>query len=355
MALPVKTTTQASALKGLSMKVVRLYGPSDLRVSEEDCPIPGKGESLVRITAVGICGSDLHRYVSGKNNQQPLAHPLVLGHEFAGIAVTGPHKDKLVAVDPAISCGKCEWCKRGDVNLCPTLRFAGTNADDGALREFIVYPDSCLHPLPQGISAAGGAVLETLGVALHALDLSHVKPSDTLAILGAGPVGLLVFQGAKARGVKTVFVTETYAHRRLAAQKYGAKNIFQNQGAHETEEILKTTQGRGVDVVIEASGDTGAVDFALHILRRGGRIVQTGINADDRTSFQSSLARLKGATIVVQRRMRALYPEAIRLVEQKKIDVESIVSHKFPIAKTAEAFALAVKRDGLKVVVEPWE
>jgi L-iditol 2-dehydrogenase len=209
--------------------------------------------------------------------------------------------------------------------------------------------------LPQGISAAGGAVLETLGVALHALDLSHVKPEDTLAILGAGPVGLLVFQGAKARGVKNIFVTETHVHRRMAAQKYGAKNIFQAQGTHEVDAILKATQGRGVDIVIEASGDTGAIDFALHILRRGGHIVQTGINADDRTSFQSSLARLKGATIVVQRRMRALYPEAIRLVEQKKIDVESIVSHKFPIAKTAEAFALAVKRDGLKVVVEPWE
>lgn len=354
MALPIKKGNSSPSIPPAIMKVVRLYGPSDLRLSEEERPVPGKDESLVRITAVGICGSDLHRYLSGKNNSQPLPHPLVLGHEFAGIAVTGPHKDKLVAVDPAISCGTCEWCKRGDVNLCPSLHFAGTNADDGALREFIVYPDRCLHPLPTGISAAGGAVLETLGVALHAVNLGRAKNGITLAILGAGPVGLLVLQAARANGVKQVYVTETHLHRRMAAQKFKAENIFSAQGPQEATAILKATNGRGVDVVIEASGDTGAMDFALQIVRRGGRIVQTGINAEDRTSFQSSLARAKGATILVQRRMRDEYPEAIRLVKDKKVDVEIIVSHKFPLSQSREAFALAVKRDGLKVVVEPW-
>jgi L-iditol 2-dehydrogenase len=336
------------------MKVVRLYGPTDLRVSEETRPKPGKGESLVRITAVGICGSDLHRYLSGKNNSDPLPHPLVLGHEFAGVAITGPHQGKLVAVDPAISCEVCEWCKRGDVNLCPSLRFAGTGGDDGALREFIVYPDRCLHPLPKGISAAGGAVLETLGVALHSLDLGRVGKGTSVAILGAGPVGLLVLQGAITRGAKPVFITDSHQHRRSAARRFKASKVYPAQGPQEIAAILKATGNRGVDVVIEASGDSNAMDTALHILRRGGRIVQVGIHSDDRTHFKASLARQKGATILVQRRMRALYPEAIRLVKSKKIDVESIVSHKFPISKAKEAFALAVKRDGLKVVVEPW-
>jgi L-iditol 2-dehydrogenase len=336
------------------MKVARLYGPTDIRVTEETCPVPADGESLVRITAVGICGSDLHRYISGKNNSDPLPHPLVLGHEFAGIAVSGPHRDKLVAVDPAVSCGTCEWCKRGDVNLCPNLHFAGTNADDGALREYIAYPDKCLHPLPPGISAGGGAVLETLGVALHSLDLAHIKPGTSLAILGAGPVGLLVLQAARVYGAKPIFITETHVHRRIVAQRFKAEKVFSAQGPTEVQAILKATNGRGVDVVIEASGDNGAMDVALQILRRGGRIVQVGINSDDRTTFQASLARQKGATVVVQRRMRDLYGEAIKLVKEKKVDVETIVSHRFPLAKVKEAFTMAVKREGLKVVVEPW-
>jgi L-iditol 2-dehydrogenase len=350
----MKKGKKPSSFPPALMKVARLYGPSDLRLSEEERPIPGKGESLVRVTAVGICGSDLHRYVSGKNNSTPLRKPLVLGHEFAGIAVTGPHKDKLVAVDPAVPCRACEWCKRGDINLCPSLRFAGTNEDDGALREYIAYPDHCLYPLPTGISAAGGAVLETLGVALHANELGAIRPGITLAILGAGPVGLLALQVARTKGAKPVYITETHLHRRLLAQKLKADQVFSAQGAQEAQAILKATDGRGVDTVIEASGDSGAMDFALQVVRRGGRVVQTGINAEDRTSFQASLARLKGATILVQRRMRDEYPEAIRLVKDKKVDVECIVSHRFPLTEAKQAFAMAVKREGLKVVVEPW-
>lgn len=337
------------------MRAVRLYGPSDLRLGEEEVPRPAEGETLVRVTAVGVCGSDLHRYLSGKNNSDPLPHPLVLGHEFAGMALTGPHAGHLVAVDPAIPCEECEWCKRGDVNLCPSLKFAGTNGDDGALREFIAYPNRCLHPLPHGFTAAGGAVLETLGVALHALDLSHLHAGYDVVILGAGPVGLLALQLARLEGAERLFVTERQPHRRDAARRYGANAVFPAQGPAEIRSILDATNGRGADLVIETSGDPEAMDTALHVLRRGGRIVQTGINELDRTSFKASLARQKGATIMVQRRMRALYPEAIELVRQGKVDVDGIVSHRFPLSRAKEAFAMAVERQGLKVVVEPWE
>jgi L-iditol 2-dehydrogenase len=315
--------------------------------------LPAKGESLVRVTAVGICGSDLHRYDSGRNNGETLAKPLVLGHEFAGVAETGPFKGRLVAVDPAITCGRCEWCLRGDVNLCPTARFAGTGSTDGALREYFNCPDKCLHPLPGGISPGGGAVLETLGVALHALDLGRVCPGESVAVLGCGPVGLLVIQAAKARGAKAIFATEILSHRLEAAMRLGASLALPAEDGQEANAISEATDGRGVDVVVEASGDPAAVDIALHAVRRGGRIVQVGIPPSDMTSFKASLSRTKGVTLLVARRSREKYAEAVQMVAEGKVDVESIVSHRFPLDKAAEAFDLAVRRGGLKIVVEP--
>lgn len=353
MAISVDSFQKKNATRTVPVRTVRLYGSRDLRLAEETILLPGKGESLVRVTAVGICGSDLRRYDSGRNDGETLAKPLVLGHEFAGVAETGPLKGRLVAVDPSITCVKCEWCLRGDVNLCPTARFAGTGSTDGALREYFNCPDQCLHPLPGGISPGGGAVLETLGVALHALDLGRVSPEETVAVLGCGPVGLLVIQAAKARGVKEVFATEILPHRFEAAKRVGANLVFPADGGLEADEVVEATGGRGVDVVVEASGDPAAVDIALRAVRRGGRIVQVGIPPGDRTSFKASLSRTKGVTLLVARRAREKYDEAIQLALEGKVDVESIVSHRFPLAQAAEAFDLAVRRGGLKIVVEP--
>jgi len=352
MAIPVRQF-QEPAPRAIRVKTLRLHGPRDLRIADEISPLPGEGHSLVRVTAVGICGSDLHRYVTGMNNGEPLERPLVLGHEFAGVAESGPFLGLRVAVDPAVACGNCEWCLRGDVNLCPAARFAGTNGEDGALREYIGVPNRCLHPLPDGISEAGGAVLETLGVALHALDLGRVGPGSTVAVLGCGPVGLLVLQAAKARGTLRVYGTEILAHRKEAADHLGVDRVFTTDRGREAEGIVSATGGRGVDVVVEASGDPAGLDLALQAVRRGGRIVQVGIPPGDRSSFKASLSRSKGVTILVSRRMRERYTEAIRLVSEGKVDVEALVTHRFPLNRTGEAFDLASRRVGLKVVVEP--
>lgn len=353
MAISVDSFHRKTADRTVSLRTVRLHGPLDLRLTEELLSPPEKGQTLVRVMAVGICGSDLRRYEAGVTSGGLLAKPLVLGHEFAGIAVSGPFNGRMVAVDPSVSCGVCEWCLHGDVNLCPSVRFAGTNSDDGALQEYFICPDRCLHPLPGGISPGGGAVLETLGVALHALDLGRVGPGDTVAVLGCGPVGLLVLQAAKARRAKAVFTTEIQPHRLEAAKRLGADLILPADDGREAEAMMEATGGRGVDVVVEASGDPLAVDTALEAVRRGGRVVQVGIPPGDRTSFKASLSRAKGVTLLVARRMREKYREAIQLVNEKKVDVESIVSHRFPLERTAEAFGLAVRRGGLKVVVEP--
>ena len=342
-----------SVNRTVPVRTVRLHGPRDFRFTEEALPPVERYQTLVRVTAVGICGSDLRRYETGTSPSSPSSNPLVLGHEFAGIAQNGPFQGHLVAVDPAVTCGVCEWCLRGDVNLCPEVRFAGTNSDDGALREYFICPDRCLHPLPDGISAGGGAVLETLGVALHALDLGRVGLGTTVAVLGCGPVGLLVVQAAKARGARTVFGIEKLPHRLAAAKRYGVDLAILAKEGLEADAVAEATAGRGVDVVVEASGDPLAVDTAIKVVRRGGRVVQVGIPSSGRTSFNATLSRSKGLTLLVARRMREKYAEAIQLVKDGNVDVESIVSHRFPLTKTAEAFELAVRRGGLKVVVEP--
>ena len=166
------------------MKVVRLHSTNDLRLHEEPTPVPGEGETLVHITAVGICGSDLHWFRDAGIGDVRLEKPLVLGHEFAGVIVNGPRKGVRVAVDPAIPCNQCEFCLQGNPNLCPNIRFAGHGSQDGALCEYVAWPTVLLHPLPSTFSDADGAMLEPLGVAIHSLDLGNIKVGMTVGYFG---------------------------------------------------------------------------------------------------------------------------------------------------------------------------
>ena len=156
------------------MRVARLHGPGDVRLHDEPRPTPGAGEVLVRVEAVGLCGSDLHWFDEGSIGGIPLTRPLSPGHELAGTTEDG----RRVAVDPAIPCETCPPCREGHPNLCPSVRFAGYGEDDGALREWMAWPERCLYPLPDSLSATDGAMLEPLGVALHAVDLAHLRPGS---------------------------------------------------------------------------------------------------------------------------------------------------------------------------------
>ncbi len=316
------------------MKVVRLHAVGDVRVHDVPAPTPGLEEALVRVTAVGLCGSDLHWFGEAGIGDARLARPLVLGHEFAGVSETGQR----VAVDPAIPCGVCEFCREGDPNLCLALRFAGHSTDDGGLREWLAWPRRCLFPIPDSLSEADGAMLEPLGVALHAVDLGKVRPGLRVGVFGCGPIGLLVMQVARVAGATDVFVTEPLAHRLDAARQLGAK---------------EWTPGQEVEVAFECAGENGAVEDAIAAAKPGGRVILVGIPGEDRTSFTASIARRKGLTIKLSRRMKHTYPRAIRLVESGLVDVRSLVTHRFPLEKTADAFAVAQRREGLKVIVEP--
>jgi L-iditol 2-dehydrogenase len=335
------------------MKVLRLHGVRDLRLHIEPDPVPGPGKSLLRVTAVGLCGSDVHWFSDAGIGDARLTRPLVLGHEFAGVIESGERRGQRVAADPAVPCGACEFCLEGNPNLCVALRFAGHGTEDGALREYMAWPTHCLHPLPNSLTDADGAVLEPLGVAIHAVDLGHLKPGMTVGVFGCGPIGLLVLQVARAAGATHLIATDKLAYRLEAARSLGATAVFQAANGQESAEILAATNGKGVDVAFEAAGENEAVEAAIETARPGGRVVLVGIPSDDRTAFTASTARRKGLTIKMTRRMKHVYPRAIRLVESGMVDVRSLVTHRFPLEEIDQAFSVAERREGLKVIIEP--
>jgi len=334
------------------MNVIRLHAPNDLRFKKESKPQLGPGETLVQVKAVGICGSDLHWLSDAGIGDANLQKPLVLGHEFAGVVAKGPQKGIRVAVDPAIPCKQCEFCRQGFPNLCTHLRFAGHALEDGALREFVAWPDECLFTLPDSLSNSDGVMLEPLGVAIHAVDLGELKVGSTIGVFGAGPIGLLIQQVAHLSGVSAVYVTDILPHRLEAARALGATQAFFAGKGSEILEIMSATGGRGVDVAFEVAGEKEAVEAAIATVKPGGRVVLAGIPADDRTSFSASVARRKGLTIKLVRRMKFTYPRAIQLVEKGQVDVRSIVTHHFPFAKAQDAFTVALRREGLKIIID---
>jgi L-iditol 2-dehydrogenase len=330
--------------------VARLHGTRDIRIGEEDPPpadgggAAGAGEVLVRVTAVGICGSDLHWWTEGAIGDAELAHPLVLGHEGAGVIESGPRAGQRVAIDPAIACGTCRACRDGYRNLCYRIRFSGHGDTDGMMRQVMTWPSSLLHPLPDSVSDAGGAMLEPLGVALWALDLGHLPYGGTASVTGCGPIGLLLIQLLRAAGASSVVAVEPLAHRRDAAARCGAGLVL---------DPGEPVSGYGVDVAFEVAGNDDSVRIALESVRPGGRVVLAGIPDGDTTTFTASLARRKGLTIAMTRRMNDVYPRAISLADRGVVDLEPLVSRRAALGEVAAAFTAAAGRSGLKVIIEP--
>lgn len=325
------------------MKVLRLRSPGDVGVVEEPAPAPGPGESLVHVSAVGLCGSDLHWFGQGGIGDAVLSRPLVLGHEFGGTVEGGPLDGCRVAVDPAIPCNSCKRCSEGNHNLCPRVRFAGHGTTDGGLREQVAWPTALLHPVPGAFSDATVALLEPLGVALHAFDLGHARFASSVAVVGCGPIGLMVVLVARAAGVSTVVAVEPLAHRREAAARCGADLVL---GPEEAKRYTGE-----VDVAFEVAGADDAVLTSMSLVRPGGRVVLAGIPDEDHTTFPAALARRKGLTIAMSRRMKDAYPRAISLVARGALELDWLASHRYPLVDATTAFDVAARREGLKTVV----
>jgi L-iditol 2-dehydrogenase len=302
----------------------------------------------VRVTTVGICGSDLHWFEGGGLGPTTPDRPLVLGHELSGVTAEGLR----VAVDPTVSCGSCEPCREGHPNLCAVVRFAGHDVD-GGLREWMAWPERGLVPLPVEVSDEAGALLEPLGVALHAVDLAHVRVGAAAGVFGCGPIGWLLIQALRLAGAARIVATDLPSRpQRLDAARALGADVFPADGREGTA-IWKATGGRGLDVAIEAAGDDAAVDAAVETVRPGARVVLVGIPADDRTSFVASSARRKGLTFAMARRMKHVYPRAIELAARGALRLDACITHRYGLADARTAFEIAARREGMKVVVRP--
>ncbi len=341
------------------MRVAKVAAPRDVRMEETPIPSPGPGEVLIRIKAVGLCGSDLQYYAHGRIGDLKFGSGHILGHEVAGrVKSLGPGTDGLapgtpVVVDPAIPCGRCRFCMGGDPNLCKDLRFFGSPPMPGALQEYIVHPSHLILPLPSGLTFPVGAIIEPLGVAIHAVDLAHLRVGAQVAIFGCGPIGLLAARVAQLSGAGLICATEPLAHRRRVAPQYGVTAALDPGADDVVQEILARTKGEGVDVAFELAGSQSATKQAIEVVRPGGTVVLVGYWKEDQVTLPGIRAMRKGLTIRFVRRMKNTFPRAIELARLGLVDLASLISHEFSFTEIVEAFARAERRgpDVLKAVV----
>ncbi len=336
------------------MKAVKWFGPRDVRMVEVDKPVPKPHEALIRVESIGICGSDLHYYVEGRIGSTVIKDPLILGHEFAGIVEeVGAEADpsligKRVAVEPSIPCFKCESCRTGHYNVCKDLFFPGGPPYDGVLCEYVAMHAEFCFPVPDGMSAAAAAMIEPLAVAVHTVELAGIKPGETAAILGLGPIGLLTAQVAKLAGVHVIYGTDLLDYRVDAGRRFGVDVAFNASVDDTVETIMCATGGRGVDVAFDTARSSETQSLVCQVARAAGRCILTGISGSDFDPFPVGVARRKELSLQWCRRFLHDYPRSIALARSGKVDIEAIVTHSFSLERAGEAFELvADSRDGV--------
>ncbi|MBL8156348.1 MAG: alcohol dehydrogenase catalytic domain-containing protein [Anaerolineae bacterium] len=343
------------------MKASFVYGPRDVRVQEISDVEPGPGQVLLEVTAVGICGSDLHTFLLGNVGGTTATEPITLGHEAAGrILALGPgveglHIGQRVAIDPANPCGQCERCQAGEPHLCERIEFIGLFPFHGAMRERMIYPARLCVPMPDRISDIGAALLEPLGVTLHASRLAEIQIGDDVAVLGAGAIGLLLIRLARLAGARRIFAADRHPWRLNLAAAYGADQVIDARDEDVVEAVRRATHGRGVDVAFEAAWIDQTAQQCLDVTRHGGRVVLVGIPAEDELHLRPSVPRHKELTIRYSRRMKHVYPAAIELAVSGQVDLDRLATHQFTLDQTPHAFLTAAEyADGVvRAIVLP--
>lgn len=315
-----------------------IRGARDVRVAPFNLRERREDEVLIDVASVGVCGSDLHYYKDGGIGSAVIRSPFVPGHEFGGylcddVEDRGLRRGELVAVDPGKSCGHCEWCRDGDPNLCPNVEFIGAPPLDGAMTERIWAPKSQLVALPNSFDALDAVMLEPLGVAIHAVRLAKPRMLEHVAVLGCGPIGLLIMQVLKAVGAGEVLACDPLPHRRAMAEKIGADRV-----ADSVASIVECSRG-GCPLVLEATNSPFGFRDAVRAARIGGRIILVGIPDGDTYTLPAADARRRGLKIKFARRMGEVYPLAIELLAAGKVDVRSIVTHRVGLEEAPGVFA----------------
>ena len=319
------------------MKSLLLKEYLQLELADFPQPQPGPGEVLIRVAACGICGSDVHGYDGGSGRRIP---PIVMGHEAAGLitavgsGVTSFKAGDRVTFDSTVYCGECIFCRRGEVNLCDHREVIGVSCGDyrrhGAFAEYIAIPERILYHLPDSMSFPEAAMLEAVSVALHAVHVTGDVQGQTALVIGAGMIGLLTLQAARALGAARVFIADIDATRLDLARSLGADEAFHASGDDLTREIMHRTGGHGAEVVLEAVGRTETIATSIDCVRKGGTVTLIGnITPTVEIHLQKVVSRqirLQGSAASAGE-----YPEAIRLVAGGKIQVKPLISAVAPL------------------------
>ncbi|TVT14643.1 NAD(P)-dependent alcohol dehydrogenase [Amycolatopsis acidiphila] len=336
-----------------AMRVAVLHGVHDVRLEERPVPQPGPGEVLIQVRSVGTCGSDVHYYEHGRIGDFVVEQPLVLGHEPSGVVVARGSEARLhevgqrVAIEPGVPCSVCAQCKAGRYNLCPRMRFFGTPPIDGAFCEYVVLREDFAHPVPDSLSDDAAGLLEPLSVGVWANRKARTAPGSRVLITGAGPIGLVATQTARAFGASEVVVTDVNPRRLEVAKELGATATVD-----VSEESLTDTDF-DPDVLLECSGVPAAAGQAIRKVGRAGRIVLIGMGGDE---IPLPLAHVQNFEIEVTGTFRYAntWPTAIALAAGGEVDLDRLVTHRFGLDQVEEALTVAAKDDTvIKAVVVP--
>jgi L-iditol 2-dehydrogenase len=358
--LRVNGSTSYSRL-GDRMKSLLLTENSKLSIEDMPRPEPGSREVLIRVAACGICGSDVHGYDGSSGRRIP---PLVMGHEAAGvITAVGKEVTKFklgdrVTFDSTVYCGECTYCRGGDANLCDRREVIGVSCGDyrrhGAFAEYIAVPERIVYKMPDCLSYPEAAMLEAVAVALHAVKVSGMKKGDTVLVVGAGMIGLLTMQAARAAGVARVMIADIDETRLTLGELLGADEALRGTGGLIAEETMKRTGGVGADIVFDAVGRSKTVAESIDSVRKGGTVTLIGNIAPEVVlplqKVVSRQIRLQGSAASCGE-----YPMAMDLLSSGRIQVRPLISAVAPLEEGPRWFERlhAQEPNLMKVVLSP--
>jgi L-iditol 2-dehydrogenase len=329
------------------MKAMMLTGIRQMEMREVPDPvIKNPLEVKIRMSVLGICGSDIHYYTYGKIGSQKVVYPFTVGHEGAGVVV-GTGKDvtrvkpgDVIAVEPAMWCGICDQCKAGRHHTCRKLRFLGCPGQaEGCLSEFIVMPESSCYPLPGKLIPDHGSISEPLSIGIYSVKKSGDIKGAKIGILGFGPIGMSVMFAAKAGKADRIYVTDKIDDRLAIASKEGA-GWTGNPLTENITDVIKLKEPPGLDIVFECCGQQDALDQAVDILKPGGKLIIVGIPQFDRWSLNVDTTRRHELSLQFIRRQVDCVETALEMMSDGRIDLRNMITHRFPFSRTREAFDL---------------
>ena len=341
------------------MKVAVMEAIGKIKMEERDIPKAKDNEVLVKLEYVGICGSDLHYYETGAIGDFVVEPPFVLGHEPGGTVVeVGKDVKHLkvgdrVALEPGKTCGHCEFCKTGRYNLCPDVVFFATPTVDGVFQEYVAHEADLCFKLPENVSTLEGALIEPLAVGFHAAMQGGARAGQTAVVMGSGCIGLVTMMALKAMGVSKVYVVDIMEKRLEKALELGADGVINGKEKDAVEEVMKLTDGRGCDLVIETAGTQITTVQAMRMTKKGATIVLVGYSKTGEMTLPISMALDKELTFKTVFRYRHIYPMAIEAVAAGKVNLKGIVTDIFSLDEAQKAMDYSVnnKADVVKAVI----